>query len=51
MMLPGQLDAFVARFGCVDFQRLFLEQAPEGIVDVLLIVDDEDGLALIEDSI
>jgi len=46
-MLPGQLDALVAGLSRVDFQRLFFEQATEGVMDILLIVDDEDRLALV----
>jgi hypothetical protein len=42
--LAGEPDAFVAGFGAENFQRLLFEQAAEGVVDVLLVVDNEDGL-------
>ncbi len=45
MMLARKPDAFVARFGAQDFQRLLVQQPAEGIMDILLIVDDEDTLA------
>ncbi len=44
MMLARHADALVARLGAEDFERLLFQQAAEGIVDVLLVVDDEDGL-------
>ena len=47
MMFPRHLDALVARLGALDVERFLLEQTAEGIMNVLLVVDDEDGLASI----
>ena len=40
----GHTDALVARLGALDFERFLLQQPAKGIMDVLLVVDDEDGL-------
>ena len=42
-VLLGQADAFVAGLGAEDLERLLFQQAAEGVVDVLLVVDDEDA--------
>ena len=40
MRMPSSPDSALE-----DFERFFLEEAAEGVVDVLFVVDDEDGLA------
>ena len=43
MRLFRDADALVARLGAQDVERLLFQQAAEGIMDVLLIVDDENA--------
>ena len=47
LRLRAMPDALVARLGAQDVERLLFQQAAEGIVDVLLVVDDEDALAIL----
>ena len=47
MRLAHLPDALVARLGAEDVERLLFQQAPEGVVDVLFVVDDEDALAIL----